>query len=297
MDVTDVKHSCEMFFGLRETPFSLTPDTGFYVNMPDHKAAFDAILYGLSAGEGFIKITGEVGTGKTLLCRRLLRYLNTDQWETAYIPNPALSSVSLWRALAVELGVKQSSRMNEMQHAIQQYLLDTAKAGRKLVLVIDEAQSMPVDTLEALRLISNLETERQKLVHIVLFGQPELDHILARQDLRQLNQRITTSAQLNPLSDVQALSHYLNARLTQAGYLGAPLFSRQAVQALWFCSYGIPRLANVIADKSLLIAFGKGERTVKEKYVQMAIADTGSVRRHSGWLQKMLVAGGLGKLV
>ena len=297
MDITEVKHSCEHFFGLRETPFSLTPDTGFYVNLPDHSAAFDSILYGLSAGEGFIKITGEVGTGKTLLCRRLLRYLQTDQWVTAYIPNPAMSSVALWRALARELGVKHSTRINEMQHVIQQYLLDTARAGRKLVLVIDEAQSMPVETLEALRLISNLETERQKLVHIVLFGQPELDQILARQDLRQLNQRITTSARLSPLADVQALSHYLNARLNQAGYTGAPLFTRQAVQSLLFCTYGIPRLANVIADKALLIAFGRGERTVKEKYVRMAIADTDSVRRSNGWLQRILLAGGLRKAV
>ncbi len=290
MDVAEVKQACEAHYGLVESPFSLTPDTGYYCELPHHDAAFESVLYALSSGEGFVKVTGEVGTGKTLLCRRLLNYLASHQSETAYIPNPTLSPAGLWVALGAEIGLSGYKRLSELRHAVEKQLIEIARSGKPLVLVIDEAQTLPAETLEGIRLISNLETERRKLIQIVLFGQPELDVILNKQAFRQLKQRITTSASLEPLSAPELIGTYLNHRLSCAGYQGAPLFTRAAVRLIWLSSEGTPRLINVLANKALLVAFGKGHNTITEKHVEAAAADTESVKPVLGWRERVRVA-------
>ncbi len=293
MDVTDIKQACESHYGLSDTPFSLTPDTGFYVGLESHDEAFDSVRYALAAGEGFIKVTGEVGTGKTLLCRRLLNHLESEKSDTAYIPNPTLSPTALWLGIGDELGLSGHSRLSQLRSDIQRYLLNIAQEGRRLVLVIDEAQCLPPETLEALRLISNLETERQKLVQIVLFGQPELDDILSEQRFRQLRQRITTSAHIEALRTPESVSHYLNHRLVCAGYCGEPLFTRGAVRFLWITSGGTPRLVNVLAAKSLLVAFGQGSKAIHAQHVEKAAADTESIQQPIGWHERLKLVIGL----
>ncbi|MBE0482526.1 MAG: AAA family ATPase [Bacterioplanes sp.] len=278
MQVLSLHQACLAHYGLREMPFSLTPNTDFYIDLPSQKQAFELVLYALSGGEGFIKITGEVGTGKTLLCRRLLNHLADQSTVTLYLPNPALDAEGVWRAIAAELGDEQQDSLPNLQHWIQQQLLHLAQSSRSVVLLVDEAQCMPEATLEALRLISNLETERRKLLQIVLFGQPELDRMLAQPSLRQLRQRITSSAVLNPLDSVLSLEQYLQQRLLQAGYQGLPIFSRSACKAIWRASQGIPRLVNVMASKSLLVGYGAGVQRLQPRHVRRAINDTEGVQ-------------------
>lgn len=287
MDIAEVKVACEAHYGLNDSPFSLTPDTGYYVEMPSHDDAFEAVLYGLTSGEGFIKVTGEVGTGKTLLCRRLLNHLADQQIDSAYIPNPTLSPTALWVALGAELGLTGYQRLSQLRTDIQAYLVSLAKQGKRLVLVIDEAQCLPAETLEALRLISNLETERQKLIQIVLFGQPELNEILNRQEFRQLKQRITTSAILQTIESPETMGRYLNHRLSFAGYKGAPLFTKSAVRRLWICSQGTPRLINVLAGKALLVAFGQGVNAINVGHIETAAADTEGAFHEISWRERL----------
>lgn len=293
MDVTEIKQACEAHYGLNDSPFSLTPDTGYYVELESHDQAFEAVQYGLASGEGFIKITGEVGTGKTLLCRRLLNYLASENADTAYIPNPTLSPTALWIAIGAELGLSGHHRLSVLRADIQNYLLELAKGGRRLILVIDEAQCMPAETLETLRLISNLETERQKLIQIVLFGQPELDELLNQQAFRQLKQRITTSARLHALDTPESVSHYINQRLIYAGYRGAPLFTRGAVRFLWLSSRGTPRLVNVLAGKALLAAYGQGSNAVRAQHIEAAAGDTESIFQNISWHERLKLVIGL----
>ncbi|MCB2388531.1 ExeA family protein [Thalassolituus alkanivorans] len=275
MDMTQLTQACEQFYGLKQPPFGLTPNTEFYVELPSQKQAFELLLFALSSGEGFIKVTGEVGTGKTLLCRRLLNALSVDGVRTAYIPNPALGAEGLWRAIACELGLNTENKSDlQVQEDIQQCLLQFALNAQPVVLIIDEAQCMPEDTLEALRLISNLETERQKLVQIVLFGQPELNLTLAQPRFRQLLQRITYSADLRPLNNSEALAVYLQQRLSIAGYRGMPLFQASALKHLWQASRGIPRLVNILAAKTLLVGYGNGSHQLESRHVAKAVADT-----------------------
>ncbi len=269
--------ACQRFFGLRQPPFGLTPNTDFYVDLPRQQQAFDILLYALGAGEGFVKITGEVGTGKTLLCRRLLNTLREHGEYSLYIANPCLSPEGLWLAVARELQLPvQHLSSAEIQADIQQALLDIAVSGHNVVLIIDEAQSMPPDTLEALRLMSNLETEKKKLLQIVLFGQPEFNQTLELSQFRQLRQRITYAAELAPLSSPDMLGVYLQQRLILAGYRGMPLFQQSALQTLWHASRGIPRLVNILAAKTLLAGFGHGSRELQARHVKAAVADTES---------------------
>lgn len=228
----------------------------------------------LANGEGFIKVVGEVGTGKTLLCRQLLNTLD-DHYVTAYIPNPFLTPSAFFRALAEELGGQCRTRdgINEYQKIISEQLMARVALGKKVVLIIDEAQAMPVKTLEALRLVSNLETETTKLIHIVLFGQPELDTILSQHDLRQLRQRISFSCQLPPL-DQRGVALYINHRVSRAGYNGGDFFSPAAIALICKSSRGIPRLINILCHKALMCAYGKGARAIGAEHVKAAIKDT-----------------------
>jgi len=268
----------ESHFGLQEAPFALTPNTRYFLRAPSHSESLELLLVALRQREGFIKVTGEVGTGKTLLCRLLLNELDKEAC-TAYIPNPHLPPETLYEAVAEELGVDVARCTNTHQtlKALNQRLIDLAMEQKPVVLVIDEAQAMPEQTIEALRLLTNLETESTRLLQVVLFGQPELDVALGKDSLRQLRQRITFQTRLAPLTK-DSVGQYIRHRLTQAGYNGGELFAPSAVKVIWKASGGIPRLVNVLAHKSLLAAWGGGNAQVSRKHAMQAVRDTESAR-------------------
>nr|WP_298141629.1 AAA family ATPase [uncultured Pseudomonas sp.] len=285
----------QAFFGLAEKPFALTPNTGFLVQLAPYQACLNLLRVALAEGEGFIKITGEVGTGKTLLCRTLLNELDYQRYQIAYLPNPGLTPAGLRQALARELHITSTDGATVLD-ALQRRLIELAAAGKSTVVLIDEAQALPPETLEALRLLTNLETQQAKLLQVVLFGQPELDETLARNEFRQLRQRITFSYRLRPL-DVKDTTRYLQERLAVAGYRGEPLFSPAAVRRLVRGSGGIPRLLNILAHKALMAAYGEGRRQVGSRHIRRAQLDTEGaepfLRRSPGWLGWSLVAGSL----
>ena len=265
----------QAYFGLREKPFALTPNTEFLVQLAPYQACLNLLRVALGEGEGFIKVTGEVGTGKTLLCRALLNLLDSERYQLAYLPNPCLSPLDLRQALARELRIEavESHDAMGLLDALHHRLIELAAQGKSTVLLIDEAQALPEDTLEALRLLTNLETEQHKLLQVVLFGQPELDATLARHEFRQLRQRITFAYRLRPL-DVTDTGRYLQERLSVAGYRGEPLFSPAAVRLLVRGSGGIPRLLNILGNKALMATYGEGRRQVGVAQVRRALADT-----------------------
>ena len=263
-------------FALRELPFGLTPDTTFAFACTPHQEALNTLLVAAANGEGFMKVTGEVGTGKTLLCRRFLSQLD-DESVTAYIPNPLLDPHGLLLALAEELGVDfdRDDDPHRLLKLLNQVLLAHARAGKRVIVCLDEAQAMPLETLESLRLLSNLETEKRKLFQVVLFGQPELDEKLAHVSVRQLQQRITFQYHLSPLSR-RELEYYISHRLRIAGYMGDRLFNSAALDALYRASRGVPRLINVVAHKAMLAAYGEGRHYVSAAHVREAARDTPS---------------------
>ncbi|TDT36981.1 MSHA biogenesis protein MshM [Halospina denitrificans] len=270
------------FFGLNEAPFSLTPNTRYFLRAESHAQALELLLVALREQEGFIKVSGEVGTGKTLLCRLLLNQL-PEEVKTAYLPNPQLTPTGLFQALADELGLSLPDAENTHRalSALQRHLIDTAADGYSVVLVIDEAQAMPEETLEALRLLTNLETESRKLIQVVLFGQPELDVLLDQDSLRQLKQRITFQCRLSTL-DRAAVDAYLQHRLAQAGFNGGRLFRPGAVRLIAKSSRGTPRLINILAHKALIAAYGQGAREITRSHAKQAIRDTDSARQPNG---------------
>lgn len=261
-------------FGLREPPFSLTPDTGFFFAFRSHQEALNVLLVALNSGEGFLKVTGEVGLGKTLLCRKLLNALQ-DPFVTAYIPNPHLSPGAMRQAITDDLGIELNSRatQNDVVRAMTMKLIELARIGKRVVVILDEAQELPEKTLEAVRLLTNLETEKRKLLQVVMFGQPELDRRLREPGLRQLRQRITFSYTLAPL-DHGGMTNYVRHRLQVAGWRGAALFSADALQRIFRASHGTPRLVNVLCHKALMAAYGGGMDRVDAQHARLAIADT-----------------------
>ena len=265
-------------FGLREMPFTITPDTSFFFTHPVHQDALNTLLIAARMGEGFIKVTGEVGTGKTLVCRLFLAALEADgNVVTAYLPNPCLGPAALLGAILEELGVATPPGADQhvLLRALTGRLIDAHADGQRVVLCLDEVQAMPVETLEALRLLTNLETEKRKLLQIVLFGQPELDARLASPSVRQLLQRITFSCRLVPLS-AAGVRAYLHHRLLVAGRDGS-LFSTAAQWYLAHASRGFPRLINILSHKALLAAFGEGQARVQWRHARAAAADTEGV--------------------
>jgi MSHA biogenesis protein MshM len=282
-------------FHLRELPFSITPDTGFTYLAPSHTAAHHTVRLALAQGEGFIKITGEVGTGKTLLARTLLDALAAEaqaagdaaQHVTAYLPNPNMTGRELLRALASELQLKFTKReaSRDLYEAVAAALLRHGEAGRTVILVIDEAQAMPATTVECLRLMSNLETAKRKLLQVVFFGQPELDPLLADPRCRSLASRIAFSARLQPLKPTD-FRRYLAHRLHVAGWRGPTVFSPAAAWVLRHASYGVPRRANILAHKSLLLAYGSGVHQVTWQHALGAALDG-----HTSWRERAAALG------
>lgn len=278
-------------FGLREAPFGITPDTSFFFRCASIQAALNTLLVAVGNGEGFIKITGEVGTGKTLLCRKFLATLD-HSWVTAYIPNPNLQPKTLMLAFAEELGVKLQSDLDEhlLIKSINRALLDFARRKKRVVVCLDETQAMPLETLETLRLLTNLETEKRKLVQVVLFGQPELDAHLAHDSVRQLRQRITFQHRMSALTRDET-GHYIDHRLAIAGYKGESLFTGQAVRVIHRASRGIPRLVNVLSNKALMLAFGEGRHQVTWSHARYAVGDTPAAFALSSALAWVMAAG------
>lgn len=261
-------------FELRRQPFKITPDTSLFYTGGQRGAALEALVYSVQRGEGITKVVGEVGSGKTMLCRMLALKL-PHKVEFVYLNNPRISAQLLPHVVAMELNlpVTNSQSRVEVIQRLQHYLITQHKAGRQVVILAEEAQSMPLDTLEEIRLLTNLETDQNKLIQIVLFGQPELDDLLERSEIRQLKDRITFNLYLRSFN-VQDIQHYLNFRMTLAGYRGKNIFNRSSAKLIHRYSNGLLRRINVIADKTLLSSFSRGEFRIAHKDIVNAALDS-----------------------
>ena len=261
------------FFGLKTPPFRVTPDTSLFYAGGEREALLNAIVYAISHGDGMVKVVGEVGSGKTMLTRMLEKSL-PESITIIYLPNPSLAAKDLVFAIGHELGLEldQNQTKTHALVAIQKKLLEIHASNQRVVVFIDEAQCMPLDTLEELRLLTNLETETDKLLQLVLFGQPELDDHLSHPSVRQIKERIIHNLYLKPFSQAE-VAEYLAFRLHKAGYNGSPLFSRSALKVLAKYSDGLPRRLSILADKSMLAAYAAQLRTVSVKHVRTAYGD------------------------
>lgn len=273
------------FFGLNEKPFSITPDPRYLFMSERHGEALAHLVYGVTESGGFIQLTGEVGTGKTTLCRSLLLNRMPSNADVAVVLNPQLSALEFLEAICEELGIpvpQPKGSIKALIDALNRHLLDAHADGRRTILVVDEAQNLAPEVLEEVRLLTNLETSKQKLLQIILIGQPELRELLARNDLRQLAQRITGRYHLEPLTREET-DQYIEHRLKVAGALGE-VFDNGAKRAVFRISQGIPRLVNVICDRALLGAYSQGRRQVNARLVRRAAAEiTGEPDLNTGW--------------
>tara|TARA_B100000686_G_scaffold255661_1_gene267176 strand:- start:975 stop:3065 length:2091 start_codon:yes stop_codon:yes gene_type:complete len=279
------RHSVyEDFYGFSEKPFDLTPNPKYLYLSPKHKEALAHLVYGLQENNGFLKIVGEVGTGKTMISRCFLNQIHQD-FNIAYIFNPCLSSVELLQAINSELGIPSTSESRKiLTDILNEYLLKQRKKGNRVVVIIDEAQDLDPQVLEQLRLLSNLETETQKLLQIVLIGQPELDKILNGEDLRQLRQRITIQWELLPLN-LEETRGYIQHRLNVALGKGKVNFTHSALELVFRYSQGIPRMINVLADRALLIGYTMNTKKFGAKVIRLAAQDIGNIRLRPGKIQ------------
>ncbi len=286
-------------FGLNQAPFKITPNTDFFFGGGNRGPILEALIYAVTHGEGIIKVSGEVGSGKTMLCNMLMQRV-PDHVETVCLANPSVSPEEILHAIAFELHLNigyKATRLEVMQ-ALHDYLLKRYADGKRVVIFVEESQGMPLATLEEIRLLSNLETKNDKLLQIVLFGQPELDDNLRQPNIRQLRERITHSFGLTPLT-VNEVREYLMFRLRAAGYHGPDLFPDNVVKMIARASGGLTRRVNLIADKALLAAFAENTHTIKTRHVKAALKDsefsqtplssTGGAR--GGWLAAAVVAG------
>jgi MSHA biogenesis protein MshM len=261
-------------FGLKQPPFKITPNTEFFFSGGDRGAVLDALVYAITTGEGIVKVVGEVGSGKTMLCR-MLETLLPKNVESVYLANPSVAPEDVLHAIAFELHLEMpegADRLHVMQ-ALQHYLLQRHEQNYRVVIFIEEAQGMPLATLEEIRLLTNLETKHDKLLQIVLFGQPELDENLNANQIRQLRERITHSFNLGPLTPNE-IGDYLIFRLRTAGYFGPQLFTKSAIRKIALASKGLVRRINILADKAMLAAFAENAYAVESKHVATAIQDS-----------------------
>src|SRR5712671_7830565 len=260
-------------FGLSEPPFRITPHTDFFFEGADRGTTLEALIYAILHDEGIVKVSGEVGSGKTMLCRVLMERLPAHV-ETIYLATPSLARDEILHAIADELVLKlPDGRMTVVLRELQEQLIRLYAAGRRVVVLIDEAHVMPDDTLEQVRLLSNLESNRHKLLQIVLFGQPELDAAVAKPGLRQLRDRITNSFRMRPLSETE-VAKYVAFRMRAAGYRGPEVFSARAIKLIGRASSGLTRRINILADKALLAAFTGNSHAITDRQVRAAIADS-----------------------
>ncbi len=260
-------------FGLNEAPFKITPHTEFFFAGANRGETLEGLIYAITSGEGMVKVTGEVGAGKTMLCRVLMERLPATV-ETIYLAVPSLSRDEMLAVITGDLGLEtQGVSTTKLVRALQDKLIAIHAEGRQVVALIDEAHAMPLETLEEIRLLSNLETSHDKLMQIVLFGQPELDQHLSLPHMRQLKERITHSFQLKPLP-ANDIKDYVNFRLRAAGYKGPDLFGADALKLIAEASEGLTRRINIYADKTLLAAYAAGTHTITPDHVRAAVSDT-----------------------
>jgi MSHA biogenesis protein MshM len=261
-------------FGLKQPPFKITPNTEFFFSGGNRGSILDALIYAINSGEGIIKVVGEVGSGKTMLCR-MLQTLLSEKVESVYLANPSVAPEDVLHAIAFELQLALPDNADRLQvmHKLQEYLLERHAAGKQVVIFVEEAQGMPLATLEEIRLLSNLETKHDKLLQIVLFGQPELDVNLNETQIRQLRERITHSFSLGPLRE-EEIGEYLIFRLRAAGYFGPHLFTKASIRLIAKATQGLVRRVNILADKALLAAFAENLYQVMPKHVRAAIGDS-----------------------
>jgi type II secretory pathway predicted ATPase ExeA len=259
-------------FGMREPPFRITPHTDFFFTGANRGPTLDALIYAITQDEGIVKVTGEVGSGKTMLCRMLLERLPANV-ETLYLANPSLSRQEILGAIADELGIPTDGKAtHSLTRALQDALIERYAEGKRVVLLIDEAHAMPAESLEEIRLLSNLESKATKLLQIALFAQPELDERLAATDMRQLRERITQHFNLAPLKQPDVAA-YIEFRLRAAGYHGPNPFTDEAIRMITRISEGLSRRINIIADKALLAAYSSGSHKVDSTEVRTAEQD------------------------
>ncbi len=267
----------QSFYGFTEMPFNITPDPKFLYLSPTHQEALQHLLYGVQEKKGFILLIGEVGSGKTTLCRRFLNELDPAHYDTALILNTRITELEILRTILTELGETELAQSHYgLAAQINRVLLQRIESGRDIVLVIDEAQNLSFKVLEQIRLLSNLETDKQKLLQIVLIGQPELRDLLAQERLRQLRQRILVNSELRPLT-LNDTVHYIQHRLTLAGASGRPYFTPAATRSVHRFSKGIPRVINNICDKALLSAFVRDSDEVNYWDVRRAIREVSAI--------------------
>ncbi len=282
------------FYGLREKPFALSPDPRFLFLAASHREALAHVLYGIEQGEGFIAVTGEVGTGKTTLCRTLLERLGNDT-EVAYVFNPKLTGEDLLRAICTEFGLLTEGRTRaDLSDQLNQFLLEQKREHRRVLLIVDEAQNLASETLEEIRLLSNLETATSKLIQILLFGQPELDDKLDSKELRQLRQRISVRWSLGSLSAAET-REYVRHRMRVAAESDPDIFSARALNEVHRRARGIPRLVNLLCDRALLAGYAAGERRVGPDLIGVAAREILGARRRllrrRPWIRRTYVAG------
>ncbi|TMH99640.1 MAG: ATPase [Betaproteobacteria bacterium] len=269
-------------FGLAEPPFRITPHTDFFFDGADRGATLEALIYAILHDEGIVKLSGEVGSGKTMLCRVLMERL-PPHVETIYLATPSLARDEILHAIADDLELRLThERTTVALRELQEHLIRLYGAGRRVVVLIDEAHVMPEETLEQVRLLSNLESNRHKLMQLVLFGQPELDATLAKPSLRQLRDRITHAFRMRPLSEPE-VAKYVSFRMRAAGYRGPDVFAPGALARVARASGGLTRRINILADKSLLAAFTQDVHAVTERHVRAAIADSEFARLRKPW--------------
>jgi type II secretory pathway predicted ATPase ExeA len=260
-------------FGLKEPPFRITPHTDFFFDGADRGATLEALIYAVLHDEGIVKVSGEVGSGKTMLCRVLMERLPA-QVDTIYLATPSLGREEILQAIGDELGLALAGKRTAVAlRELQESLIHRYAEGRRVVVLIDEAHAMPEETLEEVRLLSNLESSRHKLLQIVLFGQPELDATLAKPGLRPLRDRVTHAFRMRPLSEAEA-AKYLSFRMRAAGYRGPEIFGPRAASRIAGAAQGLTRRINILADKALLSAFTGNEHAVTASHVRAAVKDS-----------------------
>jgi type II secretory pathway predicted ATPase ExeA len=290
-------------YGLSEAPFRITPNTDFFFDGANRGATLDALIYAITHDEGIVKISGEVGSGKTMLCRVLMERL-PENVKTVYLATPSLSREDILYAIADELAIETPvGRANAILRVLQEHLIQLYGKGHQIVVLIDEAHAMPVETLEQIRLLSNLESNHHMLLQLVLFGQPELNEVLARSNMRQLKERITHNFALEPMvrDDIEG---YIDFRMRAAGYHGPKLFNDAAVRIITGASLGLTRRINILADKSLLAAFAENTHQITPRHIRAAIRDAefgdfrpSRLRLWAGLAATLLIVAGVAALL